>query len=847
MATHHTVQHAAEQLGELKSRYCGRNGTTGQVAHYIPRFEPEEFWRSHNIQAILRNQGVPLICHPDTITKHFLGIFSLLVYTEQVPYLEKFVENNVLDSSFPLQVQPPSWSDTPSNHKLFNALKESQWIFFPVTFDQNGLYNQVLSPQHILPISNEEPIREGDAVQVYKIEVYMGSRSTTLVRKTYHESERIHYDREFKTFQHLLSHPSRHIINYYGCYRQQMSDNTTTYNLILGYVDGGNFEEFLSNMLPPQSPIDVVRFWSAFIGVLEGLHHLHLTETDLSGQTYQGIHQDIKPENLLVSVAALGRVYEIMLVITDFGYCHTKVMKDDQDTLGIDSHGGQTYGAPESSHHAKFTQTGRQRITTLADIWSLGCVMSDAACWLVSGEEGRRRYRERRAEETGSLASLNEAGHEGCFHDGTQALKAVSHMHDSIRRTAPPNTITAQVVDMIQKHMLVPEQHRLKATQLRDMLFNITQAAYPGNGSQGSGELSSRSTAQVRRESVLSNPQEHLSRDSSRNTVLADPSTPLQNSPSIIESPVSLPAIAPPFGSLPGTGIPTEVYRTPSSVRQSVARRHSRSPPMLTFDQAKEYRIAKKAKGRVDSRVEGVLSLLKTNLSDRDHIFFIDVSETMKEHLDEVHDKFTSLSYLAKQVDTDGIEISFSSDASKTCKKKETTKLLKLLDKQSWNHLNFEHSLSNFIDKVVLPRLEPLERGFLGMKPPETKPLGILVLTDGRWGEGHPGAAGMERPMQRLIDAIKKKKLSRTQVAFQFLRFGDDRDGIRYLSFLDNLGRKDDCDFIDTKPIDGNIFEMFMGAINPDIDTADEPPQASTLGTWPLSPGERSSVGMAPF
>ncbi|KAM0424410.1 hypothetical protein ACHAPT_010331 [Fusarium lateritium] len=91
-------------------------------------------------------------------------------------------------------------------------------------------------------------------------------------------------------------------------------------------------------MNPPPSPSDTHKIWNAFSGVLEGLHHLNLAAIDADFQT---IHQDIKPDNLLVSKPASSQPYDIKLVITDFGYSHTKALRASQDTWGIDSHGGQ--------------------------------------------------------------------------------------------------------------------------------------------------------------------------------------------------------------------------------------------------------------------------------------------------------------------------------------------------------------------------------------------------------------------------------------------------------------------------------------------------------------------------
>ncbi|RMJ12127.1 hypothetical protein CDV36_008220 [Fusarium kuroshium] len=695
-----------EKLEHLKMQFHGQDGTGKERPHYIPRYSLEEFWETQSINTILRAHSVNK--SQGVIRHSFLCTFSLLVYINEVRFLEWLIERNLKDASFPLEARPSFWPDTPATNRLFEAITESQWIFFPVTFDQHKLYNQVFGPHYIFPICKQDLIKAGDTVQFHKIETnpsYKGSDTATRVRKTYNESSKAQYEREVKTFSR--------------------------------FVEGGNLEEFYTAMSPPRSLPETNKIWNAFCGVLEGLHHLHSAAINTNFQT---IHQDIKPDNLLVSKSASGQPYDIELVITDFGYSHTKTAKSSPETRGIGSHEGQVYGAPESNH--LYPRGGQTDITPKIDIWSLGCVMSEAAIWIKSGRQGLEDYRNRRLAEARKLPIRHGVDYVACFHDSAEALSTVRMTHDWIRGSFPDDTITLQVLDMIETCI-------------------IEYSPPPSPVVESSGSQPNEA------------PHPQFFNHESLNTV----------------SPV-----------------PWSVSRSPVS-----------SGPILTFDQAREwYDHAKKNRSPVDPKVQDVVRQLGNNVRGRDHIFFVDVSESMGEHFREIAEKFKILAYLAKQFDPDGVEVCFSSEVP-SIHQGTTSKLLRKFYHQEWDQFSFEDKIGTFIDRIVIPRLSSWHQR-LGLTKP--KNLTIFVLTDGRWGVGETGAAGVEKPIMKLIDVIRGKRLSRTQVAIQFLRFGDDPDGERYLAYLDQFGLQYNCDCIDTSPIDGNIFDMFIGAISPDIDSA---------------------------
>lgn len=172
-------------------------------------------------------------------------------------------------------------------------------------------------------------------------------------------------------------------------------------------------------------------------------------------------------------------------------------------------------------------------------------------------------------------------------------------------------------------------------------------------------------------------------------------------------------------------------------------------------------------------------------MRDRDHIYFIDVSRRMGQYRDQIHSVFTELGYVAKGIDTNGIELFFSSDPV-TPHTGTTTALLKKFDKQKWGHGAFEDKFASFIDKRVLPKATSL-KSIMGIP---TKKISVYVFTDGDWGneDGLQGAGGVETPIRKLLEKMLRKGVSRTDIVIQFVQFGTSDIGRRNLDYLDRLG-----------------------------------------------------------
>ena len=120
-------------------------------------------------------------------------------------------------------------------------------------------------------------------------------------------------------------------------------------------------------------------------------------------------------------------------------------------------------GAPEAALHENL----RLKVTSAIDIWSLECVFSEAATWIVLGQQGVVDY-----EKVRRKADPTELG---CFHDGAEVLKEVVEWHKRLRETIGSNDpITLSLLDLVDNKVLLKEPSmRLEAKDIYSQLSSI--------------------------------------------------------------------------------------------------------------------------------------------------------------------------------------------------------------------------------------------------------------------------------------------------------------------------------------------------------------------------------------
>ena len=147
-------------------------------------------------------------------------------------------------------------------------------------------------------------------------------------------------------------------------------------------------------------------------------------------------HQDIKPDNILIVRKPGAPVWDCHFKLADLGLSHFhKAAEGGVDTWGADAQGTRDYGrrvfhnllqmnaystlaAPEAYRSGAFAMKMPRLISPNADVWSLGCVFSEAAAWLFDGSKGVKEYRMARYRETERLSPAFTA--KQGFHDAGQ-------------------------------------------------------------------------------------------------------------------------------------------------------------------------------------------------------------------------------------------------------------------------------------------------------------------------------------------------------------------------------------------------------------------------------------------
>ena len=109
----------------------------------------------------------------------------------------------------------------------------------------------------------------------------------------------------------------------------------------------------------------------------------------------------------------------------------------------------------------------RQRV----DIWSAGCVFSEAAVWSTFGRNRLLEYRRQREEEI--RERLKEPG-EQWFHDEKEVLETVRGIHENIARNQQPiNQVTVNILRVVSNNMLLREDQR--DTTARDIYTQFSR------------------------------------------------------------------------------------------------------------------------------------------------------------------------------------------------------------------------------------------------------------------------------------------------------------------------------------------------------------------------------------
>jgi hypothetical protein len=105
------------------------------------------------------------------------------------------------------------------------------------------------------------------------------------------------------------------------------------------------------------------------------------------------------------------------------------------------------------------------------DIWSFGCILTEAAVWLIHGYPGLQDFRLSRK---AAISAIPEMKDGDWFHDGTKVLPIVLETMDSLEKDfRKSDGVTAAILDKLVKVMLDEPEVRYTAKQAHTHALRI--------------------------------------------------------------------------------------------------------------------------------------------------------------------------------------------------------------------------------------------------------------------------------------------------------------------------------------------------------------------------------------
>ncbi|KAF0321690.1 protein kinase domain-containing protein [Colletotrichum asianum] len=140
--------------------------------------------------------------------------------------------------------------------------------------------------------------------------------------------------------------------------------------------------------------------------------------------------------------------------------------------------GTRTYAPQEKAIYWNNSNSNLPQVDQTSDVWSLGCVLSVAATYVVLGTQGVLIYNRLRRQE---ISCREDNGNiDDTFHDGSRVLPEVTDWHKYLREaTRKTDAFSAAVLDMIDAHMLVEAGERWTAQQVCAKFAEIFRNSEP--------------------------------------------------------------------------------------------------------------------------------------------------------------------------------------------------------------------------------------------------------------------------------------------------------------------------------------------------------------------------------
>ncbi|KAI9767404.1 MAG: hypothetical protein M1839_004508 [Geoglossum umbratile] len=892
------------KLGEYKVKaVCGR--------HYILVGELKEWLRSKQgsdsrIELLLgaayrdsTGPGFPITS--EKVSETCLLVFSILLELDLGNLIHRFSRANITDARIPLSLltlrerlkaNAVGLTDDDAE-RIAQRFNELQWAFCPVRFELDMAINSEKS--FIIPVCKKDEIGKGGTARVWMIMVraeFVGDKLKALVPdsgfddpthgpcyqfalKTFEEGNKRFFDAEKTAFDGLRTEEG--VVRYLGDYsheeiRSSENDSSaerkdvirTTHNIVLEYGES-DLSLYFGSKEPPVLQSEIEGFWEELFDVAHTIGRMHNLKLRIGGvvQEYYGYvftllrdvhiliavnswHADIKPDNILT---VRGK-----FKLADPGFAKFE-RRGDKGLKQILEGGTETYGAPES-HLGRRGASGI--VTQSIDIWSLGCVFSIAASWVVLGYPGIPQFHKMRQNAIDKLVAEQNPGSStrngvpslipgDYFHDGEKVLADVLEWHKFLRNgLRKTDTITDRVLNLIEGKMLLVGEKRVSAENLCNDLGTILAQSRSESRIPTPPETIIEALLEVDNEAPPNLTQPSLEavpgmgqlssdRKTLKSRLLVSLKKTTHRTQYLKSALHSAQTARPQAYSVMGKGAPGQrrhdsgisfspLHASAQLPNPDSDRGMSVAPPTPTLAKTKSemfvadtYQNVFQAREAIEKREKGNFlrqtrkdKLLSEHFKDRDIKFIVDNAKSMRRHWYEATYLLETLVRKAAGQDTDGMDLTFTSGSARVERGKSASKFREAMQRD-----DVRPNDSRVTD--VRSSLGTIFKDY-EMSKGKVKDLTIIILTDGKW-EG----VRDKYEVDNMVIQFGKKLKGYRPVGIEFVQFGNDRDATYRLRRLDmDLKWQGVPDIVDTEPSSGNINKMLLGSFVELFDELDE-------------------------
>lgn len=174
----------------------------------------------------------------------------------------------------------------------------------------------------------------------------------------------------------------------------------------------------------------------------------------------------------------------------------------------------------------------------------------------------------------------------------------------------------------------------------------------------------------------------------------------------------------------------------------------------------------------------------------------VDNSRSMQPYKAEVTSVLRNMAFILGKADPDGLDVALTFESEKIEHNRRTEKLVEFVEgrfqKGAQSRCFIGASLQALVNRILkdLPENagEKQKSRIQRFMSSKKRPVSLYVLTNGIWDpSAREGVCGAHIPIMQLMTELRNRNLERSQVAIQFIRFGDDPVGVKRLNGLDNL------------------------------------------------------------